>query len=250
MTGGQDSFTRTFGGIGVVNTPNPASQKISVLKKVPFLKALSGAEIKKVSQKFGETRFRKGEYLYLEGESSDRLYVIKQGKVKITKGSSSGKEVVLDVVSTGEICGGSSVYSQINPASALAAEEVISYGLSKKDFLQLLETYPHLSTQFIMYLGQKLMKAHEMMMSLVASSVEKRIAALLVGLCEKHGSVVEQGIRINLRLTRQDIADIVGTTVETAIRVMSKFRKQGILTTDSKHIVVISKEKLGRLLMN
>ena len=72
----------------------------------------------------------------------------------------------------------------------------------------------------------------------------------LVELCEKHGSLVKEGIRINLRLTRQDIADIVGTTVETAIMVMSKFRKQGILTTDSKHIVVISKEKLGRLIVN
>ena len=230
-----------------MNKPTPASQKITVLKKVPFLKGLSAAEINKVSQKFGETRFRKGEYLYLEGESSDRLYVIRQGKVKITKGSSCGKEIVLDVVSVGEICGGSSVYSQINPASALAAEDVTSYGLSKKDFLQLLETYPHLSTQFIIYLGQKLMKAHEMMMSLVASSVEKRIAALLVGLCEKHGSAVKDGIRINLRLTRQDIADIVGTTVETAIRVMSKLRKKGILTTESKHIVVTSKDRLTGL---
>jgi CRP-like cAMP-binding protein len=111
-----------------------------------------------------------------------------------------------------------------------------------------LSTYKMLAVEFILYLGEKLMKAHEMMMSLVASNVEKRIAALLLGLCEKHGSHTGQGIRINMRLTRQDIADIVGTTVETAIRVMSKFGKQGILTTESKHIVVTSKEKLSKLL--
>ncbi len=233
-----------------MNKPTSAAQKIAVLKRVPFLKGLSATDLKKVAQKFSETQFKKGEYLYWEGDSSDRLYVIKHGKVKITKGSSSGKEIVLDIVSSGEICGGSAIYSQINPASALAAEDVIAYGLSKRDFLRLLSTYNTLAVEFILYLGEKLMKAHEMMMSLVASNVEKRIAALLMGLCEKHGSQTPQGIRINLRLTRQDIADIVGTTVETAIRVMSKFGKQGILTTESKHIVVTSKEKLSSLLLS
>jgi CRP/FNR family cyclic AMP-dependent transcriptional regulator len=233
-----------------VNRPTSASQKTTVLKKVPFLKGLSDTDLKQVAQKFSETRFKRGEYLYLEGDPSDRLYVVKSGKVKITKGSSSGKEIVLDIISSGEICGGSAVYSQVNPASALAAEDVIAYGLSKKDFLRLLSTYRTLAVQFIMYLGEKLMRAHEMMMSLVASNVEKRIAALLLGLCEKHGSQTAQGIRINLRLTRQDIADIVGTTVETTIRVMSKLGKQGILITESKHIVVTSKEKLSRLLLN
>jgi CRP-like cAMP-binding protein len=233
-----------------VNKPTAAAQKIAVLKKVPFLKGLSQADLKQVSQKFSEISFKRGEYLYLEGDPSDRLYVVKHGKVKITKGSSSGKEIVLDIISSGEICGGSAVYSQVNPASALAADEVVAYGLSKKDFLLLLTTYKTLAVQFIMYLGDKLMKAHEMMMSLVASNVEKRIAALLLGLCEKHGSQTAQGIRINLRLTRQDIADIVGTTVETTIRVMSRLGKQGILITESKHIVVTSKEKLSRLLLS
>jgi CRP-like cAMP-binding protein len=233
-----------------LKNPTLASQKIAVLKKVPFLKGLSSVDLAKISQKFSETQFEKGNYLYWEGDLADRLYVIKQGKVKITKGSSSGKEIVLEIVSTGEICGGSAVFSQTNPTSALAAEDVIAYSLSKVDFLGLLGTYKNLAIQFIMYLGEKLMKAHEMMMSLVVSNVEKRIAALLMGLCEKHGSHTPQGIRINLRLTRQDIADIVGTTVETAIRVMSKFGKQGILKTESKHIVVTSKEKLSRLLLS
>lgn len=225
------------------------SDKIELLRRVSFLQGLSVSDLKRVSQKFFEAQFEKDQYLYWEGDPSDRLYVVRQGKVKITKGSTSGKEIVLDILSSGEVCGGSAVYSATNPSSALAVDHVVAYALSKRDFLQLLEVYRSLSTQFIMYLGGKLMKAHEMMMSLVTSNVEKRIAALLMGLCEKHGSQTPQGIRINLRLTRQDIADIVGTTVETAIRVMSKFGKQGILTTESKHIVITSKKKLSSLLL-
>ncbi len=232
-----------------MDKPSTFSEKMAVLKRVPFLRGLSASDLKSISRKFSEVLFTRGEYLYWEGDPSDRLYVVKQGKVKITKGSTSGKEIVLDILSSGEVCGGSAVYSATNPSSALAVDHVVAYALSKRDFLQLLEAYRSLSTQFIIYLGGKLMKAHEMMMSLVTSNVEKRIAALLIGLCEKHGSQTAQGIRINLRLTRQDIADIVGTTVETAIRVMSKFGKQGILTTESKHVVITSKKKLSSLLL-
>jgi CRP-like cAMP-binding protein len=231
-----------------VKKSTDTSQKIAILKKIPFFKDISDSDLFEISQKFFENEFRKGEYLFWEGDPSSRLYVVKQGKVKITKHSSAGKEMVLDIVSAGELCGGGAIFSQTQVASAQAIEDVLTYSLSKKDFLLLLERHKKLAIQIIMYLGEKLMKAHEMMISLVSSKVDRRIAALLIGLSEKHGSLVSQGIRINLRLTRQDIADIVGTTVETAIRVMSRFKKQGMLFTDSRHIIITDKEKLKKML--
>lgn len=226
------------------------SQKIAILKEIPFFKGVSDSDLKEISRKFSENEFKKGEYLFWEGDPSSQLYVVKQGKVKIIKHSSAGKEMVLEIVSSGEICGGGGIFSQTQVASAQAIEPVSAYSLSKKDFLLLLGRHKELAIQIIMYLGEKLMKAHEMMISLVASKVDRRIAALLIGLSEKHGSLVPQGIRINLRLTRQDIADIVGTTVETTIRVMSRFKKQGMLITDSRHIIITDKEKLKKMLSN
>ena len=234
---------------GAVKKSTDKSPKTAILRKIPFFRGVSDSDLKEISQKFSETEFKKGEYLFWEGDPSSRLYVVKEGKVKITKYSSAGKEMVLDIVSAGEICGSGAIFSQTQVASAQAIEDVSTYSLSKKDFLLLLERHKKLAIQIIMYLGEKLMKAHEMMISLVSSKVDRRIAALLIGLSEKHGSLVPQGIRINLRLTRQDIADIVGTTVETAIRVMSRFRKQGMLITDSKHIVITDKDKLKKILL-
>jgi CRP-like cAMP-binding protein len=235
---------------GAVKKSTDTSQKIAILRKIPFFRGVSDSDLKEISQKFYKNEFKKGEYLFWEGDPSSRLYVIKEGKVKILKHSSAGKEMLLEIVSAGEICGAGAIFSQTQVASAQTIEHVSTYSLSKKDFLLLLERHNKLAIQIIMYLGEKLMKAHEMMISLVSSKVDGRIAALLIGLSEKHGSLVPQGIRINLRLTRQDIADIVGTTVETAIRVMSRFRKQGMLITDSKHIVVIDKDKLKKILLS
>jgi CRP-like cAMP-binding protein len=234
--------------MGAVKNPKVTSSKTAILRKIPFFKGLSDSDLKEVSPKFFENEFRKGEYLFWEGDPSSRLYVVKQGRVKITKHSAAGKEMVLEIVSSGEICGSGAIFSQTQVASAQAIEDVWAYSLSKKDFLLLLERHKKLAIQIIMYLGEKLMKAHEMMISLASSKVDRRIAALLIGLSEKHGSSVPAGIRINLRLTRQDIADIVGTTVETAIRVMSRFKKQGMLFTDSRHIIITDKEKLKKML--
>ncbi|MGB2698318.1 MAG: Crp/Fnr family transcriptional regulator, partial [Candidatus Zixiibacteriota bacterium] len=176
-----------------------------------------------------------------------RLYVIKEGKVKVVKHTASGKEMVLEIVTPGDICGGGAIFSRTYSASAKAMEKTKAFSISGQDLFHHLSKQQNLAKGIIIYLGEKLMKAHEMIMALASSRVDKRIAALLLGLSEKHGSPVPEGIKINIRLTRQDIADIVGTTVETAIRMMSKLKKQGLITSDSKNIILTNREKLQKL---
>ena len=222
-------------------------KKLEIVRKIPFFSGLSENELLEISQKFIEKEFRKREYLFWEGEPADCLYVIKAGKVKVLKHSAEGKEIVLEVLTPGEICGGGAMFSESQYASARAEEKSKVYCLSKKDFFSLIRTHGNLAQGVITFLGKKLMQVHEMMIGLISEKVEKRMAALLLGLSEKHGSPVPGGVKINLRLTRQDMADFVGTTVETAIRVMSRFKKEGILATDSREIILKDKAKLKEL---
>ena len=222
-------------------------KKLEIVGRIPFFSDLSKNELLEISQKFSEKEFRKGEYLFWEGEPASYLYVIKSGKVKVLKHSAGGKEIVLEVVTPGEICGGGTIFSDIQYASARAEEKSRVYSLSKRDLLSLLKTQEGLAQGVISFLGRKLMQAHEMMIGLISGKVEKRLAALLLGLSEKHGTPFPGGIKINLKFTRQDMADSVGTTVETAIRVMSRFRKEGILGSSSKDIVIKDKGKLREL---
>jgi len=222
-------------------------KKLEIIKRVPFFSDLSEDKLLHISQNFIEREFKKGEYLFWEREPATCLYVIKEGRVKILKHTVEGREVLLEIVTPGETCGAGLIFSGIQYASAQALENSKVYCLSKADLLELIRTHKNLAENIIIFLGKKLMQAHEMMMGLVWGKVEQRIAALLLGLSEKHGSTVPEGIRINLRLTRQVMADFVGTTVETAIRVMSRFKKEGILTSDSKGIIVKDKERLKEL---
>jgi CRP/FNR family transcriptional regulator len=146
--------------------------------------------------------------------------------------------MVLEVMVPGQLCGGTALFGEVHRNGAQAVEATVAYGMSRDGYEDLLSSNPKIARGIIKYLGAKLMDAHDVIISLVSSKVESRIASVIVRLCENHGSVTDDGIMINIRLTRQDIADIVGSTVETTIRTISKFQKQGLLATVSGRLLV------------
>ncbi|UCC79915.1 MAG: Crp/Fnr family transcriptional regulator [Candidatus Zixiibacteriota bacterium] len=192
---------------------------------------LSKTEIKKVAPYFAEYRFKRNQYIFLEGDPAKRFYIIRSGRVKLLKTSTSGKEMVLEVMIPGQLCGGTALFGDTHRNGAQAVEPTVAYGMSREGYENLLSSNPGIARDIIKYLGAKLMDAHDVIISLVSSKVESRIASVIVRLCENHGTRIDGGILINIRLTRQDIADIVGSTVETTIRTISKFKKQGLLNT-------------------
>ncbi len=216
----------------------PLATKAEAISKVPFFEKLVSVDIANIEPYFQEYKFDRSQYLFWEGDAADRTYVIKSGRVKILKTSASGKEMVLEVMVPGQICGGNALFADIHQNSAQAVEETIAYGLSRDSYDQLLSKYPEIARGIIKYLGAKLMDAHDVIISLVSSKVESRIASVIVRLCENHGTPTKDGILINIRLTRHDIADIVGSTVETTIRTISKFQKQGLLSTVSGRLLI------------
>jgi CRP/FNR family transcriptional regulator len=130
------------------------------------------------------------------------------------------------------------LFAETHSNSAQAVEITVAYGLPHESYDQLLSRYPEIARGIIQYLGAKLMDAHDVIISLVSSKVESRIASVIVRLCENHGTQTKDGILINIRLTRRDIADIVGSTVETTIRTISKFQKKGLLSTVSGRLLI------------
>lgn len=209
-----------------------------VIARIPFLRDLSARELKKIAPYFQEYKFKRNQHIFREGDPANRFYVIKSGRVRLLKTAASGKEMVLEVMVPGQLCGGTSLFGDVHRNGAQAVEATVVYGMSRAGYEELLSTNPKIARGIIKYLGAKLMDAHDVIISLVSSKVESRIASVIVRLCENHGSVTDDGILINIRLTRQDIADIVGSTVETTIRTISRFQKQGLLATVSGNLLV------------
>jgi CRP/FNR family transcriptional regulator len=110
--------------------------------------------------------------------------------------------------------------------------------ISRQDLYKIMEEYPILKLEIVKYFSDKLRDAHEMLKNIATERVEKRIASLLLKLSEKAG-VEERGYKkLNFQLTRQEIAEMVGTTVETCIRTTSKFQKKGMLKSSNNRIMI------------
>jgi CRP/FNR family transcriptional regulator len=216
----------------------PLTTKIEAISRVPFFAEFSSADIANLEPYFQEHKFEKSQYLFWEGDPALRMYVIKSGRVRLLKSSAAGKDMVLEVMVPGQICGGNTLFAETHRNGAQAVEATVAYGLSRENYDQLLTKYPEIARGIIKYLGAKLMDAHDVIISLVSSKVESRIASVIVRLCENHGTPTKDGILINIRLTRRDIADIVGSTVETTIRTISKFQKKGLLSSLSGRLLI------------
>ena len=198
------------------------------LHKISLFKNLSNEELKELGAYLAAASYKKKETIFSEGEPPDWFYIVSSGKVKITKISHEGKEIILEVISPSDIFGGVAVLKNFPyPANAVAMEDTEVIKISRKNLMRLVDRFPNLMYCIALQLGDRMKSSYDSLKNIALERVEARIAALLLKLAGKVGMETKDGLLIDMRLTKQDVADMVGTTVETSIRTFSKFKKKG-----------------------
>jgi CRP/FNR family transcriptional regulator len=168
--------------------------------------------------------------------------------VKITKLSQEGKEIILEVISPTDIFGGVAVIRGFPyPANAVAMEDTAVLRISRKNLMRVVDRFPNVMYLMALQLGDRMKSSYESLKNIALERVEARIAALLLKLAGKVGNKRKDGILIDMRLTKQDVADMVGTTVETSIRTFSKFKKQGLISESAGKFIITDKAGLSSL---
>jgi CRP-like cAMP-binding protein len=198
------------------------------------LQGLSTGQRSQILALFARKEYGPEEYIFFEGDVPCRLWFVEEGRVRLLKHSDMGKDVIVTVVSTGSFLGELAVREGVPcPVTAQAIGPTVMLTLQADAYLELLHRYPELAVFIIESLGRRLNEAYDTIRSLAVERVERRIARLLLKLANSVGQAAGASILIDMPLTRQDIAEMTGTTVESAIRVMSKFRKQGLIASRS-----------------
>lgn len=201
-----------------------------------------------VSSLFMEEGFEKNRYIFAEGDPPGWLYIVKEGTIKMVRQSPSGREIIMAIMTSGDVIGEVAVFDGgPYPATAQGMGNGIILKLSKKDFVSLLKRHPSIAIEIIGDLGRKLRAALNVARELRGERVEGRIAMVLLKLARRVGMAVEGGVMLTIPLTRQDIADMVGSTIETTIRVISRFKKDGIVK-DAKGRMFIDVKRLANIL--
>jgi CRP/FNR family transcriptional regulator len=219
-----------------------------ILAALPVFAGLSERDWEKVGDFFSERQYQKDDYIFLEGEAPEALYVVKNGKVKVLRHSTDGKDVVLRMAGPGQLLGSVAVFDGGGyPGTAQAIEECSLLVIGRNDCLTLVSRFPVFALTVINDMGTRLRSSAEQIRSLAVERVEQRIARTLLKLGQTAGADTPEGRVIELPLTRQDVADMTGTTVETAIRVMSKFRREELIFTRRGKVVLVDLDALQEI---
>ena len=219
-----------------------------ILRETPSFRRLSAEDRLRVASVARLSSFARGEQVFSEGEPSDFFYSVASGRVKVVKMLPSGKEVILEVFGAGEPLGAVAVYEgRPFPASAVAMDDTTCILIPRASFFALLEQHPTLVRGILTGLKLRLIELTKRLAELSGGRVEARFARLFLKLAQDVGRPHADGSFVALPLSRQELADMTGTTIETCIRIMSRWGKDEIVRTEKDGFVVLDPASLEAL---
>jgi len=213
-----------------------------------MFRRLSPPDRERIAARTSVTQYPRGERIFSEGDPAEHFFVVATGRVKVFKMTPSGKDVILKIFGAGEPLGSVAVYEGWPfPASAVALEDTTCLTISRRDFFELLEQHPSLVRGLLAGLTMRLVELTNRLAELTGGRVEPRFARLFLKLGDEVGRQDRGGLFIPMPLSRQELADMTGTTIETAIRIMSRWGKQSIVLTEKDGFVIVHREELESL---
>lgn len=222
--------------------------RLRILGRLPFFSGLPRKTLEGINQRFVEVGYQLGERIYTSGDPAERLFVVAEGKVKILQHSFGGRDVLLDILSTGDFFGnlaslGAAVYT--NSAEAQSPTCVLS--IRSDEFRQILDEQPGLALKVLEVMAARLNDANQRVLQLSSLPVEKRIAFTLLKLARKLGREREDMLLIDVPLSRDNLAEMTSTTPETVSRVMSQLQSGGVIESGRQWVGIRDMKALENL---
>jgi CRP-like cAMP-binding protein len=222
--------------------------RLKIIGRLPFFRHLSQDAIVEINYLFEDNDMAAEQVVYFEGDPGMNLYLVATGKVKLMRHALSGREVLLDILQAGEYFGQLSITSQQGYSeTAIAQTDCCILQISARNFEKVLSRYPDVTIKVLKAVGQRLEESQEIIKQLSVYTIEQRIAATLIRLAMKLGEHQQTGTLIQLPFSRQDLAAMTGTTVETVSRMMSRFAAEGLISTGRKWVSVNNLQGLEQI---
>lgn len=254
--GADDYITKPFDDIELLNAIESRFKKLEAARRDiqptqdgvnEILQGISGIkDIEKIAEKQQVKTFRKRDVIFTEGDTPNGLYLLRSGKAKTFKSHELGKDLITRMLQPGDFFGYISLLEdtmQQESAEALEDCEVVIF--PKEDFFKLIFQSTAASQQFVRMLTGKISEEQERLLSLAYSSVRKRAADALLVLQKRYHDGSDKPF--SMAISREDLANMVGTATESLIRTLSDFREEGIVEISGSTITFLNQEKLIRM---
>lgn len=189
--------------------------------------------------------YKKGQTIFYQGNPPFGLYCINQGKIKVSRLGNDGKETIVRIAGAGDVLGHRSLFSNENyEATATALDDVAICFLDKKFIHEAIKEEPSVALNLIQKLSKEMGAAEARNASMFQKSVRERLAELLLSLKTTFGIKEGAAYRLDIKLTREEMASMIGTTNETVIRIFSDFKEEGLIRQEGKIIFIEDAEAL------
>ncbi|HHY72126.1 MAG TPA: Crp/Fnr family transcriptional regulator [Bacillus bacterium] len=214
---------------------------VAFLKSIPFFKDLPDHLIGSLSTKVKTATYKKGDFIFHESDEAKATFFVKNGGIKIKKTNAQGRELIVCIKRPGNIFAEASLFSEPDccypgAAQTLMDSEVL-YILSS-DLEEFIACNPELSIEMIRFMGGQLRSFTTILQDIALLDVYSKTVKTIERLARDFGSKTNCGLKIELPITIQDLANTIGSTRESVSRIVSKLREQGLISIDSKYIII------------
>ena len=218
-----------------------------VLRRAPLFEGLDEDSARALRRQMSDVKLTRGEHLFLEGQDGDRLYVVLEGKIKLTRAAADGRENLLSVLGPGEMFGELSLFDPRPRTSAASAVTDATVAALAHDALRpwLLER-PDVSMHMLRALARRVRREFDVTADLVFTDVPGRVAKNLLDLADRFGEQERDGLHVHHDLTQEELAQLVGASRETVNKALADFASRGWLRLEPRSVVIMDVERLAR----
>jgi len=218
-----------------------------VLRRAPLFDALDDEGARTLRRQMSEVKLSRGEHLFMEGDDGDAMYVVIEGKMKLTRAAADGRENLLSVVGPGEMFGELSLFDpRPRTSSASAVTDAALASLKHEALIPLLRERPEVSLHMLRQLARRLRRANDVNADLVFTDVPGRVAKNLLDLAERFGNQESDGLHVHHDLTQEELAQLVGASRETVNKALADFAARGWLQISARSVLILDQERLRK----
>jgi len=220
-------------------------ERIVLLDQIPLFASLKQEYLAELASRLTTREYRQGEIIFHKDDPGSILYVIRAGQVKITTPSPDGEEVILAIFTNGDFFGELSLLDEYpRSASAVAMSQTEVYTLHRNDLLDFVIRHPELAIDMLAALSRRLRRTDALVEDAVFLDLPARLAKQLLELSQNHGVKTEEGIEIDLRLTQQDLANLVGASRVAVNKQLGLLQSKGLIRVGRQRITLLKTEAL------
>lgn len=223
-------------------------RRLWYIKNAALFSWLNEAELQRLASRSEMVACQRNTTFFFAQEQSDNIYLVKQGRVKLTRTSAEGREVILDILGPGEIFGELAVAGEeLRSHSAVAVDDALVCIITRQDFEQLLKDHPEMALRVLKLVGLRRRELEMRLEDLIFQPVASRLVLTLLWQARRHG-IREQDASVRLPLTQKDLAHLIGASREAVAEQLAEFKQQGLLRTSYRAIHLTDPKALMRTL--